>query len=53
MRRPSEQIRPYFRRVGFEYVAYTVKFEHDWPLASTLIERWRPESYTFHLLCGR
>ncbi|QHO36737.1 uncharacterized protein DS421_9g286250 [Arachis hypogaea] len=49
---PPEQIRPYLRRVRFEYVAYMVEFEHDWSLASVLIERWRPESHTFHLSCG-
>ncbi|QHO58352.1 uncharacterized protein DS421_3g89900 [Arachis hypogaea] len=29
MARPPEQIRPYLRRAGFEYVAYMVEFEHD------------------------
>ncbi|QHN99643.1 uncharacterized protein DS421_13g399640 [Arachis hypogaea] len=52
MTRPPEQIRSYLRRAGFEYVAYMVEFEHDWSLASALIERWRPESHTFHLPCG-
>ncbi|QHO16735.1 serine/threonine-protein phosphatase 7 long form homolog [Arachis duranensis] len=52
MTRLLEQIRPYLRRVRFEYAAYMVEFEHDWPLASALIERWRLESHTFHLLCG-
>ncbi|KAL4328296.1 hypothetical protein AHAS_Ahas13G0185900 [Arachis hypogaea] len=47
----SEQIRPYLRRAGFEYVAYLVEFEHNWPLASVLIERWRPESHMFYLPC--
>ncbi|RYR29579.1 hypothetical protein Ahy_B01g054013 [Arachis hypogaea] len=52
MARLSEQIRPYLRQAGFEYVAYMVEFEHDWPLASALIERWRSKSHTFHLPCG-
>ncbi|RYR48420.1 hypothetical protein Ahy_A07g034444 [Arachis hypogaea] len=52
MTQPPEQIRPYLRRAGFEYVAYMVEFEYDWSLTSALIERWRPESHTFHLLCG-
>ncbi|KAL4345385.1 hypothetical protein AHAS_Ahas11G0273100 [Arachis hypogaea] len=39
MTRPPEQIRPYMRRAGFEYVAYMVEFEHNWSLASVLIER--------------
>ncbi|RYR25254.1 hypothetical protein Ahy_B02g058926 [Arachis hypogaea] len=39
---PPEQIRPYLRRVGFKYVAYMVEFKHNWPLASVLIEKWRP-----------
>ncbi|RYR26786.1 serine/threonine-protein phosphatase 7 long form homolog [Arachis ipaensis] len=53
MTRPLEQIKSYLRRVGFEYVTYMVEFENDWPLALALIERWRPESHTFHLLCGK
>ncbi|KAL4276429.1 hypothetical protein AHAS_Ahas20G0206300 [Arachis hypogaea] len=52
MTRPPEAFRPYLRRAGFEYVAYMVEFEYDWPLASALLERWRPESHTIHLACG-
>ncbi|KAL4328133.1 hypothetical protein AHAS_Ahas13G0169600 [Arachis hypogaea] len=51
MTRPPEQIRPYLRLAGFEYVAYMVEFEHDWPLALGLIERWMSKCHTFHLPC--
>ncbi|KAL4299697.1 hypothetical protein AHAS_Ahas17G0126800 [Arachis hypogaea] len=52
MTRLPKQIRPYLIRAEFEYVAYMIEFEHDWPLASALIERWRSECHTFHLPCG-
>ncbi|KAL4330826.1 hypothetical protein AHAS_Ahas13G0438900 [Arachis hypogaea] len=50
MTRPLEQIRPYLKQIGFEYVAYMVEFEYDWLLASTLIERWSP---THFIYCAR
>ncbi|MED6117883.1 hypothetical protein PIB30_114147, partial [Stylosanthes scabra] len=52
LQRPHEFAREYFRRAGFEHVAYMLEWNHDWALASALVERWRPESHTFHLPCG-
>ncbi|MED6186217.1 hypothetical protein PIB30_064726 [Stylosanthes scabra] len=49
---PHELAREYFRRAGFEYVAYMMEWNHDWSLASALVEWGRPESHTFYLLCG-
>ncbi|MED6184185.1 hypothetical protein PIB30_045074 [Stylosanthes scabra] len=44
--------REYFRRVCFEYLAYMLEWNHDWSLASALVECWQPESHTFHLPYG-
>ncbi|MED6199481.1 hypothetical protein PIB30_076294 [Stylosanthes scabra] len=43
LQRPHEFARDYFRRAGFEHVAYMLEWNHDWALASALVERWRPE----------
>ncbi|RYQ83076.1 hypothetical protein Ahy_B10g101697 [Arachis hypogaea] len=45
--RPDERIKEYLRWAGFEYVAYMVAWDHNWPLVSALMERWRSESHTF------
>ncbi|MED6209475.1 hypothetical protein PIB30_055066 [Stylosanthes scabra] len=43
LQRSHEFAREYFRRAGFEHVAYMLEWNHDWALASALVERWRPE----------
>ncbi|MED6135603.1 hypothetical protein PIB30_048059 [Stylosanthes scabra] len=37
---PDDRARGYFDMAGFDHVAYVVRFEHDWALASALLERW-------------
>ncbi|XP_017635600.1 protein MAINTENANCE OF MERISTEMS-like [Gossypium arboreum] len=50
---PSPLIEGYLRDAGFWHVATIGRgCKLDPKLISTLIERWRPETHTFHLQCG-
>ena len=45
-------IRRYVMQSGF-YGVYSVKqISLDWPLIMSLVERWWPETHTFHLPIG-
>ncbi|KAK5785283.1 hypothetical protein PVK06_039850 [Gossypium arboreum] len=47
-------IEPYLRDVGFLYVARIGRgCKLNPTLVSTLVERWGPETHTFHISCGK
>ncbi|MFQ6634395.1 hypothetical protein Gotur_012100 [Gossypium turneri] len=50
---PSSLIENYLRGAGFWHVANIGRgCKLDPKLISVFVERWRPETHTFHLLCG-
>ncbi|KAK5833176.1 hypothetical protein PVK06_016990 [Gossypium arboreum] len=48
----DERLIPYLELVGFGSAALIRTLDLRYNLISALIERWRPETHTFHLLCG-
>ncbi|XP_016676596.2 protein MAIN-LIKE 2-like [Gossypium hirsutum] len=43
---------PYLELAGFRSVTLIWTFDLLYDLISALVEHWRPETYTFHFLCG-
>ena len=48
MWRMNPRIRPYVIRAGFYGIYHLGHIMIDWPLITCLVERWRPETHTFH-----
>ncbi|XP_058776399.1 protein MAIN-LIKE 2-like [Vicia villosa] len=51
-REPSESIKPYLERAGFGGVAKINFRSVDSKLVFAMLERWRPDTHTFHLSTG-
>ncbi|MFQ6647917.1 hypothetical protein Gotur_021067 [Gossypium turneri] len=49
---PDERLMPYLEQAGFGFVALIWTFDLRYDLISALVERWRPETHTFHFSCG-
>ncbi|KAL8091400.1 hypothetical protein AgCh_033855 [Apium graveolens] len=43
---------PLLQSIGFHGVARVASLQLDWSLIPALVERWRPETHTFHLPMG-
>ena len=52
MWRMDPRIRPYVIRAGFYGLYRLGHIMIDWPLITCLVERWRPETHTFHMPVG-
>ncbi|KAK5811320.1 hypothetical protein PVK06_026649 [Gossypium arboreum] len=49
---PDERLIPYLELAGFVSAALIQTFDLRYNLISALVERWRPETHTFHFPCG-
>ncbi|KAG8479524.1 hypothetical protein CXB51_029161 [Gossypium anomalum] len=49
---PDARLLPYLELAGFGSGALIRTFDLRYDLISALVERWRPETHTFHLPCG-
>mgnify|MGYP004632366653 CR=1 FL=1 len=43
---------PYLQQAGFMGIACMPFIHIDWHLITALVERWRPETHTFHMPSG-
>ena len=50
--RTDLRIRPYVIRAGFYGIYHLGNIIIDWPLITCLVERWWPETHTFHVPIG-
>ena len=50
--RMDPRIRPYVIHAGFYGIYRLGHIIIDWPLITCLVERWRPETHTFHVPVG-
>ncbi|KAH1090926.1 hypothetical protein J1N35_018183 [Gossypium stocksii] len=49
---PDERLIPYLELARFRSAALIWTFDLRYDLIFALVERWRPETHTFHLPCG-
>ena len=52
MWRMAIRIQPYVIRSGFYCIYHLGHIAIDWPLITSLVERWQPETHTFHVPIG-
>ncbi|KAG8486966.1 hypothetical protein CXB51_020428 [Gossypium anomalum] len=50
---PNARLMPYLELAGFGSAALIRTFDLRYDLISSLVQRWRPETHTFHLPCGK